>query len=118
MVKSSGLNTFLYKTLIDWVSNESVLLHRSTHVTNAAATSFHLKQESDSCFILQANPDILVRHAETVYLGCRMRYSILPVFKFYLLIVGTGFTSNNACKENDQLIFYGFIKAKLSIYCK
>ena len=38
------------KTLIDWVSNESVGLQ---------------KQQSDPCFIVQTTPDILVRHVQT-----------------------------------------------------
>ena len=62
-----------------------ILLHGFTNVTNVAATSFRLKQESDSCFILQANPDVLVRHAQTVYLGFRMSYSILPVLKILFI---------------------------------
>ena len=33
---------------------------------------------------------------------------------FFLSIVGRGLTSNNASKENNGVIFYGCIKAKLS----
>ena len=32
----------------------------------------------------------------------------------FFLIVGRGFTSKNASKENNRIIFYGLIKAKLS----
>ena len=35
----------------------------------------------ESCFILQTTPDILARHVQTVCLGDRMSYFIMPVLQ-------------------------------------
>jgi len=54
----------------------------------------------------------------TFFMGCRTSYFILPVLKIIFIILGRGFTSNDASKENNRIIFYGFIKAELSTYWK
>ena len=58
----------------------------------------------------KTTPDIS-RNVPTV---CRLSYELFH--KFYLSMVGSGFTSNDAYKENNRIIFYGFMKAKLSTY--
>ena len=65
------------------------------------------KQEFDSCFILQTAPDILAKQVQTVCLGSRMSYFILPVLQilFINIIVARGFTSKNASKEINPIIF-------------
>ena len=40
------------------------------------------KQESDSCFVLQAIPDILARHVQAGYLGCRLSYLLTALSNF------------------------------------
>ena len=39
---------------------------------------------------------------------------ILPVLQFYLLIVGRSFSSNNASKENNRIIFLRLHQSKAS----
>ena len=48
----------------------------------------------------------MARHVQTVCLGCRKSYFILPVLQilFINVIVGTGFTCENASKENNRII--------------
>lgn len=46
----------------------------------ASVLSFQ-KEESDACFILQTNPDILARCVRTDCLGSRMSYFIMPVIQ-------------------------------------
>ena len=46
-------------------------------MTNFVTAGFLLKkQESDSFFILQRTPDILVRHVQTVCLRCAMSFDL------------------------------------------
>ena len=63
--------------------------------------------ESDSFFILQTTwPDIVARHVQAWF--------VLWIILLWS-IVGRRFTSNNASKQNNKIIFsYGFFKVKLS----
>ena len=76
-------------------------------VTNYIATDFHLKTGVWLMFHFYGQVQDNSRHFPEMFRQC---------VEFYLLMVGSGFTSNDASKENNRIIFYGFMKAKLSTY--
>ena len=64
--------------------------------------------------VLIRSPDILARQFAKVVLQVIL---ILPVLQIYFkIIVDRGFIGENASKDNNRIICYGFMKAKLSTY--
>ena len=99
MVNSSGLKKpFLSK--IDWVSSDSVgfpAFSFAVCVTNFVAAGFHLKNRSQTNISFN-------RQLQTSWLDTFRQFVwFVRSYKLYVSIVGWGFTSNDASKENNRI---------------
>ena len=78
---------------------------------------FHLLFDQ-SCFFSQAHTAFYTTKMGfallTLFMGCRTSYFILPVLQIIFIIVGRGFTCNDASKENNRIIFNFMASSKQS----
>ena len=130
ILNSSGLkNTIFIQNfnIIDWISDESagfLAFNIAICITNFVAAGSHLNNRSVThvSFYRQVQTSWLNMFKQFAWVVVWVKFLFCWSYKFYLsiIIVGTGFTSTNASKENNNIesSFNSFMKVKPSTYWK